>query len=137
MNNTDLTAQQSFEEKLVDRIRKDIGELMPDAVLEEIVGKATHKVFFESKVVRDRYGSMDREEAPVMAVVRDLLDKRVAECVREWIADNEDKVLDTIGDLVAGGIVASVARSINSLFSQPMWELDQKIRDVVESLAAR
>ena len=43
---TALTPQQSFEEKVKSRMRENIGDLMPDEVLADMVKKAMNEMFF-------------------------------------------------------------------------------------------
>lgn len=45
----ELTPQKAFEEKVKDRLREDIGTLIPDEVLAEMVQKAIKEIFFSSK----------------------------------------------------------------------------------------
>lgn len=41
-----LTPQQQFEQKIIERLRADIGNLLPDNVLSSLVEKAIENMFF-------------------------------------------------------------------------------------------
>lgn len=51
-----LTPQQRFEEKLTDKLREDIGALLPDDVLANLVEKSMHEMFFKRGSEKEHSG---------------------------------------------------------------------------------
>ena len=134
-----LTPQQSFEQKLSDRIREDIGELMPAEALAEIVSKAIEKSFFEERKVSDRgYYDNGRKEVPwIVALVKKEMDARVQVAVKEWVASNGDKIEKTIKDRFDEGMATAVVRTIDNIFQPSMQNLQSQMSDVINSLRNR
>ena len=133
---TALTPQQSFQQKLMDRIRDDIGELMPDEALSEIVGKAIEKSFFEERETKDGYYGHHRTEIPwLVKLTRDELNLRVHAAVTKWFGENDEKVRAMVQERFDEGIVACSVRAINGMFQGPMMNLQAKIDDRLQKLS--
>ena len=50
---SDIEKTKSFQERMKDRIKKDIGELMTDDELSAIVERAVNEIFFKPRIVKD------------------------------------------------------------------------------------
>ncbi len=49
----DIAEQKSFEQRMISRIREDIGKLMTDDELSKIVERATEEIFFKETIIED------------------------------------------------------------------------------------
>lgn len=67
---TQLTPQQLFEEKLKDRIRENIGDLMPDALLSQMIARAMEEFLFKPVETKDSWGSIkERRDSALRGVI--------------------------------------------------------------------
>ena len=131
----ELTPQQTFQQKLEERIRKDIGELMPDEALSKIVASAIEKAFFEERVIEGRYFSDRQIEVPwIVKIMRELLDARVNEAVKKWMFENDEKVRDMIAERFDVGIAKASISAIDSLFREEFDELRYKFEGKIAEL---
>lgn len=133
---TALTPQQSFQKKLEDRIRENIGELMPDEALQEIVAKAVQKAFFDPVIKTDRYGHTNSSQEPpwMVTLTREILEKQTGEAVRKWFADNPEKVEKLIEEYFATSVSKTVIRSINHVFQQDLFNMEQRLQSTLNEL---
>jgi hypothetical protein len=92
----DLTPQQTFENNVKERLRKDIGELIPDDVLSALVKTAIQETFFTKK--KDGYKT---EESWFETEVKNLLRPKLEVTITDYLKDNKD----AIGKQVATTIV--------------------------------
>ena len=69
----DLTTTKSFEERMKDRIREDIGKLMTDDELSKLVRRATNDIFFKGREVKDGYHTIEEEPLYIKLLKNSLL----------------------------------------------------------------
>jgi hypothetical protein len=86
-SNTSLTPQQAFEKKLEEKIRADIGELIPEEALAELVKRAIEKVFFTKGGYYNNPSYSWFEEA-----VRTALTSQIRDVVTKYMADHKDEM---------------------------------------------
>ena len=122
---TEETAQQRFEQKVRDRLREDIGELLPDDVLAELAAKAMHTMFFEKRVKPDPHGYRHRDTVQP-SWFEEYVERRMRERLRvfvgEWMRDNEQQLRETFAltmravmpELVAAAVFAPVDTAIRN-----------------------
>lgn len=137
---TELT-QANFQEQMQSRIRASIGDLMPDAMLQEIVAKGIDKAFNEKRIVEERnnygYGSQTREKEPwLQEFLRTELDKQVGAQTEKWLAANADKVQAIVQKYVDEGIATALVKAFQSLFNQPLVDFAGQMNDKLRSLGS-
>lgn len=104
---TAIDKPKTLQERVGDRIRDQIGDLMTDEDLKLLVDKALHEAFFTERVDRDSYGSVrGTKPAPVVELVRELLKARVDAACSTWLAEHKDKLGQHIDDAVGKGFLA-------------------------------
>ena len=81
---SELSHKETFEQKIKERIRDDIGNLMPDEVLAEIVSKSVMDIINQPEQPETMYG---QAKPPfIERVVRELLEQKI----NALIVDNEE-----------------------------------------------
>ena len=117
--NTAAQAEKTFQEKMKERMRAAMGDLMPDEVLAGIVAKGIEEAFFKKQQRPDRRdwgsGAIDYPSwlvEHVQVVARAEVEKQT----KQWFVDNHERVAEVVRDSLAGGIVAAVARAADNMF---------------------
>ena len=131
---TELTPQQTFEQKLEERIRQDIGELMPDEALAEVVQRAIEKSFFEEREVDDGHYRHKTVIPWLVRLANNQLKARVDQQVEKWFVDNEEKVMGFVRQRLDAGICHAVVNAIDSEMSGPLYDLQQKFQDFIDRI---
>lgn len=127
MSTTELTPQQKFEDKLRERLRADIGDLIPDEVLKELVDKTIQKGFFEQR--RDGKGSWFEEE------VRKLLQSRIQEIIQRYMKDNRDAIATKATEIIVANGPRMLGNVLVSMFSGSAYSISTEVtRKVVDDL---
>ena len=125
---TQIVKSQTFEEKLGERIKKDIGDLIPDTDLQEIVKKAMHKAFFHEKVIYDNYNREISREMPfIIDHVKSLIEERVDKQIKTWMADHDKDIMKMINDKIEEGIMGVCMRSFTALMQPDMNQLGSAV----------
>lgn len=135
---TALTAQQTFEERMKERIRDSIGELMPDAALAEIVKRATEQAFFKPRELerRDAYygGRPETKEPWITEFVRGELSKQVGEAVKAWMKENDARIQEAVNAALGENIMDTLASAVRQTFSGAFYTFGENIRSTLQQL---
>lgn len=131
---TALTPQQSFEQKLTDRIRESIGDLMPDEKLAEIVQRGMEEAFFKERTVERRYGDRVQEPSWAVVVVKELLDEKVKGEVSKWFVEHPDEIEKIIKDVIGKGIVNC---AISYLESKLFFRIQNAVQETLQQMSNR
>jgi hypothetical protein len=92
---TELTPQQQFEEKIKEKLRIDVGNLLPDSVLADMVSKAVNNMFFTK--VHNSNGYHTREEPSWFekAVAKEL-EQKLSLTIEKYMKDNETVIQEAV-----------------------------------------
>ncbi len=127
---SDLEKQKTFEERMKDRIRDSIGELMTDEELSKIVTKATEEIFFKPTTLHESYHS--KEIPPfIHTIIKELLTDSVRDLTREYFEQNKDAVTETIKEIIKEGLGSAVLSAISSKFD---WDLQNFVNNILSTI---
>jgi hypothetical protein len=127
---TDLELTKSFNEKVFERIRESIGDLMSDDDLKLLVNAAMQKAFFTDQYEPARYhgGSTTRTGPPlIVQEIKKLLEEQVKKSVDVWLVEHSDECKRLIDDAIAGGVFKMVMTHIENKFHGPMQNLRNEL----------
>lgn len=133
-NESSLTPEQDFQNKLKDRIRSCVGELMPDAALQKIIEQGIRSAFFDPIKTSERYGTVTLDEPWFHKFIRQTMEAKVKDALDKWIADNPQAVESAIKNVIEKGVAGCLVASLNNLFSNSMCQMQQNIQQMLPSL---
>lgn len=113
----ELTPMQTFEQKVKDRLVKDIGDLIPDEALKALVDKAMDNAFFEPQIVMEGTGYQQKQVSKPSVfeqTVKELLEPLLREQIKLWICDNEETVLKNIQQFLDRGVEHALMGALTS-----------------------
>ena len=102
---SEIAPLQSFEEKIKERLKRDIGDLIPDEMLTTLIEKSINQIFHEPRIKKNDWGSvLESKPSWFQETVENLLQKEVNRLIRDYIKDHEEdikaqftKILETKG----------------------------------------
>lgn len=122
MNDTSLTPQKAFEEKVKDRIRESIGDLMPDELLSKMTERAMEEMFFQDRKVKTNSFHNDEIIKPswFKEEVETLLRTRINGFLDKWFEEQAgdlaqkftDELIRGAPDLMVTYVQGVLAKSI-------------------------
>lgn len=120
----------SFEERLKEKIRKDIGDMITDEDLKNIVNKSLQDVFFTPRTVPD--GRYHTKELPplIHELVKDALMPAMQLAINEWMKDNSEYVEKAIKDVVQQGAGTAIISALDAKFAAPLQYLGIQIQQL-------
>ena len=125
---SEIIKSQTFEEKLGDRIRESIGDLITDEDLSKVVAKGINQAFFEERVTLNSYGSVQNSKPPLVAVIiTDLMAEQVNKSVKEWFQNNPEEVKKLMDKVIADGMTKALLEAFDSLFYSALHNLRNEV----------
>lgn len=106
--NTAVVQAKTLQERVGDRIREQIGELLTTEDLKALVDRAMEEAFFRKVEVPKRHWNDDQRYEDAFAVkhVKELLKPRVDEACKAWLAEHQDRLGAHIDESVGKGFSA-------------------------------
>ena len=123
-----IVENKTFEEKMKDRIKDSIGDLISDEDLTKLVTQGVHEVFF--KPTRIKVNSYDYKDGPCLieSIVKDLLEEKVRLFAQQYVSLHENEVMEAVSKVAKEGAGAAILAAITSSFSSQLYMLENSIR---------
>jgi len=120
MSDTKLTPMESFQEKVKNKLVSDIGELLPDEALKEMVDKAMQEAFFKPQMVIEGTGYHQKQFSKPSVfeeTVKQLIEPLFREEIKLWISENNDVVVEKIHSFLNANVETAMIGAIQSMLS--------------------
>ena len=121
----ELAKEPSFEDVIIQKLRKDIGELMPEEALKKIVNIAIERMFFERKQ-KSTYSS-EQNPSWLEAEVSALMKVSISEQVRIYLKEHPEEVEKAIKQAIGKGVTDMLANAINGIMHQAFAPMQQQL----------
>jgi len=123
-----LTPSQTFEEKMMERMKASMGDLMPDDVLKKLMEKAIDKAFNSPTELKDEYGrAIKSSESWLQTFLRVELESRMQVLAKEWITENKEQVLKLVSDKLDLDVATMFASGFTQLFQSSLFNIRNEI----------
>lgn len=149
--NTDVTTPKTFEEKLKDRIKESIGELVSDEDLKKLVDRGVEDTFFTERrnpayakaSYYDQTNGKVSQTIPSLMnelldnALRDKIQVLVQAAVDQYMIDNSEMVAEKVKQIVDDGAGEVLMRAISKNFAAPMTNLSMNVESMLMNLRQR
>ena len=126
----ELAQAKTFEQRMTDKMREHVGEMLTDDELKVMVNRTFEKVFFQGEVFTE-YGRQTTKPALAEIMVRSALDMRVKEEIEKWAGSNSGSMERIVRELVEKGLSAALMKAVDNAFNM---EFHQFVQQVVERI---
>jgi len=114
---SELVSSQSLQERVGQRIKEQIGELLSDDDVKRLVEAAMQQAFFTPRVERDRYGYNETTKPPyVVEMMSELVRNRMQVALAEWIENNRELVAKEIHAAIGNHAAQMFRTAIDNIF---------------------
>lgn len=134
MNDTAPTVEDTFKQKITDRLREDIGNLMPDEMLQKLVDKATQEMFFTKQITKKDYGREEVQPSWFETKVKALLELSISKIVDKYLEDNASKLTSQISETLTKEAPHIMASMFISVITRKDYELMSTIGNIKNAL---
>lgn len=125
----EVATNLTFEQRIFERIRGSLGELMSDEDLKRLVEAAMQKAFHEPRTVSiDRWG--DKKHAPplITEAVNAFLASRANGAIQAWLEQNPDVIGAVVKDAIAKGVLGWVQSYMDQKLTYPLQNLMSQLQ---------
>jgi hypothetical protein len=129
MTSSSLTENKAFAERIFDRIKDGLGDLMTDDELKVLLDRAVDEAFFKPRTVPDgRWGDRTREvPAHFVTMTRELMDKQVQQQVNDYFETHADEIKEKVAEVLQQGIGDAILSSIKYKLLDPLMALQSSL----------
>lgn len=123
-----MDESNSFEEKIMNKVRESICEFITDEELSKIVRRVGEELFFKERKVQSGYTT--KTLPPLLHdMVRDLLQPVVQSCVDKYFNEYKEDVLSVVDKVVSEGVGQSVVDAITNKFQKDLQTFKYSIQN--------
>ena len=123
----DIQTNQTFEKKMMDRVRDSMGDLMSDEDLANIVERGIQKAFFTEK--QGQYHSSNNIPCLAEKMVADLYREAVKAEVANWVKSNPKNMRDLMDKALKDGLSGIVFEAFNNMFKGGLQNMRMEIEN--------
>lgn len=124
----DIQQKQTFEERMMDKIRESIGDLMTQEELKKILERGVEKALFHSRQVKDGYGGHRTIPSVLDEAVSKFLQPAMDKAVSDWIDAHQVEIKAAVDKAVQAGAGEAVLRALDSKFYGAISNLEMSLR---------
>ncbi len=126
----EIAKQQSFQEKISDKIKESIGDLITDEDLKPLIESSIKSLLLEKrKVPRNSGYGTDTTPALLDEILRPHLDTQLRILAEEYFTANPKVLREAIDKVLGDGILTAIHRVIESRMYGPIERLSQEIEN--------
>ncbi len=134
MGTTEIAPAQNFEQRMRDRIRDSIGELLSDEELSKLISRSMEDLFFKERISKGS-STWDRDTTlpPLMhSIVKELMAEKVRNEVAAWLNAHPEEVKAAIEKVCSEGAGNAVVAAFTSMlagdFSNFRYNIEQRLQ---------
>jgi hypothetical protein len=131
-----LTPQQTFEKTVTDKLRADVGGLIPDSVIAEMVTKAINNMFFTKVQTGSGYHQRIEEswfEKEIGTIYKTQIDVQIKKYMEEHKEDVEKMILEFIKEKAPLMIATYFAQVISGSANNMSYDLSNHIKNFLNN----
>lgn len=132
---SDLATVTTFQERMFERVRESLRELLTAEEAKALVDKAIQESLFKAEPIYDNYRRVTGSKpSAFVELVRNEIQPLVKTCIQEWLAEHEEEVKTSIQTVVEQGIAGAVIKVFRDEMRHPMYELGGKLQQVINKI---
>jgi L-lactate utilization protein LutB len=129
---TDIVESKTFEQRMKERIRDSIGDLISDEDLTKMVDRSLEEVFFKPRS-NPKYASYYNAGEPATIppllheLVKEVMESQVQLAIREYIGSHTEEVNAIIQKVVQEGSGTAILKALDNMFSYQLANFQANI----------
>ncbi len=129
----ELVVQGSFQERMMERIKGSIGELMTDDELKKIVSRGVDEAFFKQTIIKRDYGREDVIEPWLFPFLRKLLEDRMKEFIDAHLESRKEEIVVKVNEFIQKGAGEALVKAFSDKFSQSFYTFGEELKHGMSS----
>ena len=128
---TEIQTSKSFQDKMYEKVRDNIGDLLSDEDLKKIINAAIEKAFFDKVIIpSDSSWGSDREKQSLfVANIRELLKEDVHKIMHEWIEEHKKEVQEIAKEECGRMLLDCIKQYMTGQLQDSFYTLANQLRN--------
>lgn len=127
----EVIVQKSFEERMIDMMKENVGNLFTPDDLKKIVEKGIEKLYFTPQLKRSNYGTNEYDPSLSEKLVDENIQEQVRYAIVRWMNENPEKILALIESAIKDGMSKRIANAIDHLFQSTFYQFGESIKQQI------
>ncbi len=128
------TVEKTFQENIKERLRADIGNLLPDEVLSKLVEQSIREMFLDPVITKDRYGDREVKESWFKVHVAQLIKTRAEKVIQDYFERNYEAITTAIAQEIKERGPEMLAALITGAFVSHSYRLEPRVYNLEQQL---
>lgn len=129
----DVTKPQSFEQRMFERMRENVSQLMTDEDLKKLLDSTIEKMFFTPRTVNDGRYNVRTDPPEIFNLVKELLEPQLKKALAEHMELHQKDIKQAIDRTIAGGFTAALSRCIDAQMAPAMHTLQGQLYNIISA----
>jgi len=128
----------TFEDRIKQRIKDSIGDLMTDEDLQKILARGVEETFFKPTYTKDQWGGLKIQNEPLITgIIKDQMSIKVKEEIEKWFAGNPELVKILLDKVIREGIIRVVLNGLDNKIQGPLMAFSSQVNAMMTELQKR
>ncbi len=125
-----IATSVTFEDKMRDRIRDGIGDLITDDELNKLIQRGIEETFFKKKTIKKGYDTIEGKSF-IEEMLLESLQPRMRSSIDEWVKSNSDLVAKSVEAVITRGAGDAVVKAFNDMFQSQFYMFQSNIQNML------
>ena len=130
----EITTPLTFEQKMANKIKESIGDLLSDEDLTKLVNRGLEEAFFTERPNPHYHYNNNQPrtiEPLIHDIVRQTLQPAMNEAVKKYLEENQEHVMVLVNKTVQEGAGQALIKALDSMFSGTLISMQASIHNVL------
>lgn len=129
---------QSFEDRVFEKIRENIGTLMTDEELKKLLESAMERMFFQDRIIKNNWGQeTGRAPGRLYKLVEDLIEPQLKRALVEWMEEHKDEVAKALQAAMDKNLMEAVTKALERMLAGPYDRLRADFQELIDNIQER
>ncbi len=122
VNVNSISKNLSFEDKVSEKLKETIGDLITTDELKPLIEKGIQKTFFEDIITSSGgyYDPREKKNPLIVQMVKKHAKEHVTEFVEQWLKDNPEKIQEVLESTIKSGLGEIMLQAMTASFSNEL-----------------
>jgi hypothetical protein len=127
---------KTFEQKMKDRIKDSIGDLLSDEDIKKLVDKGMQDVFFTRSRIKDPRDYYKTIDGPTLLeeILKECVQPTVNKVVKEYVDEHPEEVMIAVKEVISMGMSGAMIRSMDMIFNSQIMQLQTNIQNQMSQI---
>lgn len=131
---TEITVTKSFEERMMDMMKENVGTLFTPEDLKKIVERGIEKMFLERRETITQYGRRsETKNSLAEELIIEFMHEQVRLAVEGYIKDNPEKLMIAINRHMSEGIAKLILNAFEIFFHESFLQFGESLKHQIRN----